>query len=67
MQRLLGLKDCFEIAFACDTEHDRQGIVTRTAGLIPPNPYLAAAIIYLFWQRPGWRAAAAVGKTVVSS
>src|SRR5487761_2689343 len=65
MQRLLGLKDRF--AIACDTDHDRHGIVTRSAGLLPPNHYLAVAIHYLFQHRPQWRKGAAVGKTVVSS
>jgi phosphoglucomutase len=67
MQRLIGLKDRFEIAFACDTDHDRHGIVTRSGGLLAPNHYLSAAIFYLFQHRPGWRKEAAVGKTVVSS
>jgi phosphoglucomutase len=67
MQRLIDLKDRFEIACACDTDHDRHGIVTRSAGLLPPNHYLAAAIYYLFQHRPKWREGAAVGKTVVSS
>ena len=67
MTRLIGLRDKFDIAFANDTDADRHGIVTRTAGLMPPNHYLAAAIAYLFPHRPRWRAAAAVGKTVVSS
>ncbi len=67
MQRLIGLKDRFQIAFACDTDHDRHGIVTRSAGLLPPNHYLATAIFYLFQHRPGWRPEAAVGKTLVSS
>ena len=67
MQRLIGLKDRFEIAFACDTDHDRHGIVTRSAGLLPPNNYLAVAVFYLFQHRPEWGARAAVGKTVVSS
>ena len=67
MQRLIGLKDRFEIAFACDTDHDRHGIVTRSAGLMPPNHYLAVAIDYLFQHRSNWRKAAAVGKTVVRS
>jgi phosphoglucomutase len=67
MQRLIGLKDQFEIAFACDTDHDRHGIVTRSAGLLPPNHYLSVAIYYLFQHRPKWRSAAAVGKTLVSS
>jgi len=67
MQRLIGLKDRFDVAFACDTDHDRHGIVTRTAGLLPPNHYLAVALHYLFQHRPRWSKAAAVGKTVVSS
>jgi len=67
MQRLIGLKDRFEIAFACDTDHDRHGIVTRSAGLLPPNHYLSVAIFYLFQHRPKWRKEAAIGKTVVSS
>jgi phosphoglucomutase len=67
MQGLIGLKDRFDIAFACDTDHDRHGIVTRSVGLLPPNHYLAAAIDYLFQHRPKWRADAGIGKTVVSS
>ena len=67
MQGLIGLKGRFDIAFACDTDHDRHGIVTRSAGLLPPNHYLAAAIDYLFQHRPRWRADAGIGKTVVSS
>jgi phosphoglucomutase len=67
MQRLIGLKDHYAIAFACDTDHDRHGIVTREAGLLSPNPYLAVAVYYLFQHRPKWPGAAAVGKTLVSS
>ena len=67
MQRLIGLKNRFEIAFACDTDHDRHGIVTRSTGLLPPNHFLAVAIFYLFQHRPKWSRSAAVGKTVVSS
>lgn len=67
MQRLIGLKDRFDIAFACDTDHDRHGIVTRSAGLLPPNHYLSAAVYYLFSHRPKWREGTMVGKTVVSS
>ncbi len=67
MQRLIGLKDRFDIAFACDTDHDRHGVVTRSAGLLQPNHYLSVAIDYLFRHRPGWRQDAAVGKTLVSS
>jgi phosphoglucomutase len=67
MRGLVDLKDRFDIAFACDPDHDRHGIVTRSAGLLPPNHYLAVAIDYLFRNRPGWRADAGIGKTVVSS
>tara|TARA_R110001592_G_scaffold148073_1_gene372678 strand:- start:16167 stop:17810 length:1644 start_codon:yes stop_codon:yes gene_type:complete len=67
MQGLIDLKDRFDIAFACDTDHDRHGIVTRNAGLLPPNHYLSVAISYLFQHRPKWRTDVAVGKTVVSS
>ena len=67
MQSLIGLKDKFDIAFACDPDHDRHGIVTKNAGLLPPNHYLSVAIYYLFQHRPHWRKDAAVGKTVVSS
>ena len=67
MQRLQGMKDRFDIAFACDTDHDRHGIVTPQAGLMPPNHYLSVAIDYLFRRRPSWSADAAVGKTVVST
>jgi phosphoglucomutase len=67
MAKLIALKDRFDIAFGNDTDHDRHGIVTRSAGLMNPNHYLAAAISYLFTQRPGWRPDAAIGKTVVSS
>ncbi len=67
MQRLLDIKDRFDIAFACDTDHDRHGIVTSGTGLLTPNQYLVVAIDYLFRQRPQWPAHAAVGKTVVST
>ena len=66
MQGLIGLRERFDVAFACDPDHDRHGIVT-SAGLLAPNNYLAVAIDYLFQNRPQWRADAAVGKTVVSS
>ena len=66
MHRLIGLKDKYDIAFACDTDHDRHGIVAPS-GLMPPNHYLAVAIDYLFRNRPQWRSDAAVGKTLVSS
>ena len=67
MQGLIGLRDRFDVAFACDPDHDRHGIVTPSGGLLAPNNYLAVAIDYLFQNRPQWRADAAVGKTVVSS
>jgi phosphoglucomutase len=67
MRRLIGLKDRYDVAFACDTDHDRHGVVTASSGLMPPNHYLAVAIDYLFRHRSRWRADAAVGKTVVSS
>lgn len=67
MQSLIGLKDKFDIAFACDTDHDRHGIVTKSTGLLPPNHYLSTAIFYLYQHRPQWNKNAQVGKTVVSS
>jgi phosphoglucomutase len=67
MQRLIAVKDRYDVAFACDTDHDRHGIVTSGDGLLPANHYLSVAIDYLFAHRPQWRAGAAVGKTVVSS
>ncbi|MEO8211563.1 MAG: phosphoglucomutase (alpha-D-glucose-1,6-bisphosphate-dependent) [Myxococcales bacterium] len=67
MERMIGLKDRFDVGFACDTDHDRHGIVTRSVGLLPPNHYLAVAISYLFQHRSKWSSSAAVGKTLVSS
>ncbi len=67
MAGLIGLKDRFDIAFGNDSDFDRHGIVTPTEGLMNPNHYLAVAIRYLFRDRDGWRADAAVGKTLVSS
>jgi phosphoglucomutase len=67
MAKLVGLKDRFRVAFANDPDADRHGIVTRSAGLMTPNEYLAVAIRYLLGHRPGWSASAAVGKTLVSS
>jgi phosphoglucomutase len=67
MQRLLALKDRFEVAFACDPDYDRHGIVTKSAGLMPPNHYLSVAVSYLFQNRPDWPKDAAIGKTVVTS
>src|SRR5205085_6401736 len=66
MASLIALKDRFDVAFACDTDHDRHGVVTP-AGLMNPNHYLAAAISYLFAHRPQWGKDAGVGKTLVSS
>ncbi|HUB91695.1 MAG TPA: phosphoglucomutase (alpha-D-glucose-1,6-bisphosphate-dependent) [Dyella sp.] len=67
MQRLIGLKDRYDVAFACDTDHDRHGVVSRSAGLMPSNHYLSVMVDYLFRHRPQWTAQASVGKTVVSS
>ncbi|QDL36855.1 phosphoglucomutase (alpha-D-glucose-1,6-bisphosphate-dependent) [Rhodoferax sediminis] len=67
MQRLIGLKDQYDVAFACDTDHDRHGIVTRSGGLMEPNHYLSVLIDYLFQHRPQWNKQAAIGKTVVST
>jgi len=67
MRRLIGLADRYAVAFACDTDHDRHGIVTRSAGLLRPNDYLAAAVSYLLEHRPEWPATMAVGKTLVTS
>ncbi len=67
MRALIGLKDRFDVALACDTDHDRHGIVARSVGLLPPNHYLAACVQYLYTNRPQWSPQAAVGKTLVSS
>ncbi|WP_020476458.1 phosphoglucomutase (alpha-D-glucose-1,6-bisphosphate-dependent) [Zavarzinella formosa] len=67
MARMIGLKDQFDISFACDTDHDRHGIVTKSAGLLPPNHYLSVVVRYLFQHRPNWSEEAAVGKTLVST
>jgi len=67
MQRLIAVKDKFDIAFASDTDHDRHGIVTKRSGLLPPNHYLSACVHYLFANRKDWGRDVAVGKTVVSS
>jgi phosphoglucomutase len=67
MVPLIALKDKFDIAVACDTDHDRHGIVTCSTGLLPPNHYLAVCVDYLFTHRPNWAVTMAVGKTVVSS
>ncbi len=67
MKRLIAMKDRFDLAFACDPDSDRHGIVTPSAGLLPPNHYLSVAASYLFQHRPKWRRDAAIGKTVVTS
>jgi phosphoglucomutase len=67
MAGLIQLKDRFDIAFGNDTDADRHGIVTKSAGLMNPNHYLSSAIWYLFQNRPGWRKDAAIGKTLVST
>lgn len=67
MRSLISLKDKFDIAFACDPDHDRHGVVAKSVGLLPPNHYLAVSIYYLFSNRPAWRNKASVGKTIVSS
>ena len=67
MQRLIGLKDEYDVAFACDTDHDRHGVVTRSSGLLEPNHYLSVLIDYLYRNRPQWSEQAAVGKTVVTT
>ena len=67
MAGLIAMKDRFDVAWGCDTDHDRHGIVAKSVGLLNPNHYLAVAIQYLFTHRPDWPATAAVGKTIVSS
>lgn len=67
MASMISNKDKYDVAWACDTDHDRHGIVTRSAGLLNPNHYLAVMIQYLFTNRPQWNAKTAVGKTLVSS
>ena len=62
MQTLIEMKNSFDIALACDTDHDRHGIVTRSAGLLPPNHYLAVAIDYLYRHRQRWRRQAEIGR-----
>jgi phosphoglucomutase len=67
MANLIALKDRFDVAFGNDADNDRHGIITRSAGLMNPNHYLAASIFYLFSHRPGWKQKAGIGKTLVSS
>ncbi len=67
MQRLIEMKDRFDISFACDTDHDRHGIVTKSSGLLNPNHYLSVAVSYLLQHRPDWNKKSSVGKTVVTT
>jgi phosphoglucomutase len=67
MQHLIGMKDQFDIAFACDTDHDRHGIVTKSSGLLPPNHYLSVVVNYLLQARKDWSKTSSIGKTVVTS
>jgi phosphoglucomutase len=67
MQRLIAMKDAYDISFACDTDHDRHGIVTKSAGLLNPNHYLSVAVSYLLQHRPNWNKTAAIGKTIVTT
>ncbi len=67
MQRLIAMKDDYDISFACDTDHDRHGIITKSAGLMNPNHYLSVAVFYLLQHRPHWNKKSAVGKTVVTT
>ncbi len=67
MQQLIAMKDKFDISFACDTDHDRHGIVTKSAGLLNPNHYLSVAIFYLLQNRPQWKKTSAIGKTIVTT
>jgi phosphoglucomutase len=67
MRRLIAAQDRFDVAWACDTDHDRHGIVAESAGLLNPNHYLAVAISYLFGHRASWPQSAGIGKTLVSS
>jgi phosphoglucomutase len=67
MASMIANKDKFDVAWACDTDHDRHGIVSKSVGLLNPNHYLAVAIQYLFTHRPEWAAGTGIGKTLVSS
>jgi phosphoglucomutase len=67
MQRLIGMKDKFDISVACDTDHDRHSVVTKSSGLLPPNHYLVSCIFYLLQHRASWKKDIAIGKTLVSS
>src|SRR6185503_7774783 len=67
MAGLIAMRDAYDVAFGNDVDRDRHGIVTRDAGLLNPNHYLAAAVAYLFAHRPQWSPRAGVGKTIVST
>ena len=67
MASMIANKDRFDVAWACDTDHDRHGVVTRSSGLLNPNHYLAVCIQYLFTHRPEWSVNVGIGKTLVSS
>jgi phosphoglucomutase len=67
MASMIAKKDLYDVAWACDTDHDRHGIVTKSSGLLNPNHYLAVAIQYLFTHRPEWSDSVGIGKTLVSS
>jgi phosphoglucomutase len=67
MASMIANKDKYDVAFAADTDHDRHGIVTKSAGLLNPNHYLAVSIQYLFTHRPDWSSTVGIGKTLVSS
>src|SRR5699024_5582217 len=67
MNKLVGLKDQYDVAFACDTDYDRHGIVTKSSGLLNPNHYLSVCVHYLFRHRPDWKPDMMIGKTLVSS
>ena len=67
MQSLIAMKDDYDISFACDTDHDRHGIVTKSSGLLNPNHYLSVAVFYLLQNRPQWARTSAIGKTVVTT
>ncbi len=67
MASMIANKDSYDVAWGCDTDHDRHGIVTRSSGLLNPNHYLAVCIQYLFTHRPGWSDKVGIGKTLVSS
>ena len=67
MASMIANKDSYDVSWACDTDHDRHGIVTRSSGLLNPNHYLAVCMQYLFTHRPEWSEKVGIGKTLVSS